>query len=74
MYISRLRGKLEPRGIGLRSIRGFGYRPELINASPRDLGDLTLQPMQLATMSSGLQRRLLLLLLLLLSKRVGNTH
>lgn len=42
VYISRLRGKLEPHGIGLRSIRGFGYRLELINASPRDLGELTL--------------------------------
>ncbi|MDP1740358.1 MAG: response regulator transcription factor [Polaromonas sp.] len=29
VYISRLRGKLEPHGIGLRSIRGFGYRLEL---------------------------------------------
>ena len=42
VYISRLRGKLEPHGIGLRSIRGFGYRLELINASPRDLDDPTL--------------------------------
>jgi DNA-binding response OmpR family regulator len=32
VYISRLRGKLEPHGIGLRSIRGFGYRLELIEA------------------------------------------
>lgn len=30
VYISRLRGKLEPHGIALRSIRGFGYRLELI--------------------------------------------
>ena len=25
----RLRGKLEPHGVALRSIRGFGYRLEL---------------------------------------------
>ena len=31
VYISRLRGKLEPHGIALRSIRGFGYRLELAN-------------------------------------------
>jgi len=30
VYISRLRGKLEPHGIALRSIRGFGYRLELL--------------------------------------------
>jgi two-component system, OmpR family, response regulator len=29
VYISRLRGKLEPFGVALRSIRGFGYRLEL---------------------------------------------
>jgi DNA-binding response OmpR family regulator len=29
VYISRLRGKLEPHGLALRSIRGFGYRLEL---------------------------------------------
>jgi DNA-binding response OmpR family regulator len=29
VYVSRLRGKLEPYGIALRSIRGFGYRLEL---------------------------------------------
>jgi two-component system, OmpR family, response regulator len=29
VYISRLRNKLEPYGIALRSIRGFGYRLEL---------------------------------------------
>ncbi len=29
VYISRLRGKLEPHGIALRAIRGFGYRLEL---------------------------------------------
>jgi DNA-binding response OmpR family regulator len=33
VYISRLRGKLEPHGIGLRSIRGFGYRLELVGAA-----------------------------------------
>jgi DNA-binding response OmpR family regulator len=32
VYISRLRGKLEPHGVGLRSIRGFGYRLELTAA------------------------------------------
>jgi DNA-binding response OmpR family regulator len=32
VYISRLRGKLEPHGVGLRSIRGFGYRLELNEA------------------------------------------
>lgn len=30
VYISRLRGKLEPHGIALRSIRGFGYRLEMV--------------------------------------------
>lgn len=34
VYISRLRGKLEPHGIALRSIRGFGYRLELIPLQP----------------------------------------
>jgi two-component system, OmpR family, response regulator len=35
VYISRLRGKLEPHGVALRSIRGFGYRLELAgDASP----------------------------------------
>ena len=28
VYVSRLRAKLEPYGIALRSIRGFGYRIE----------------------------------------------
>lgn len=32
VYVSRLRGKLEPHGVGLRSIRGFGYRLELLGA------------------------------------------
>jgi two-component system OmpR family response regulator len=31
VYISRLRGKLEPHGVALRSIRGFGYRLELLD-------------------------------------------
>ncbi len=30
VYISRLRSKLEPHGVALRSIRGFGYRLELL--------------------------------------------
>ncbi len=37
VYISRLRCKLEPHGIALRSIRGFGYRLEMVadgNADP----------------------------------------
>jgi hypothetical protein len=29
VYISRLRNKLEPSGVVLRAIRGFGYRLEL---------------------------------------------
>jgi DNA-binding response OmpR family regulator len=29
VYVSRLRGKLEPYGVALRSIRGFGYRLEM---------------------------------------------
>ena len=29
VYISRLRNKLEPHGIAVRSIRGFGYRLEI---------------------------------------------
>ena len=33
VYISRLRAKLEPYGIALRSIRGFGYRLELVATS-----------------------------------------
>ncbi|MBS7808238.1 response regulator transcription factor [Variovorax sp. PCZ-1] len=31
VYISRLRGKLDPHGVALRSIRGFGYRLELVS-------------------------------------------
>ena len=34
VYISRLRGKLEPHGVALRSIRGFGYRLELRDSEP----------------------------------------
>jgi two-component system OmpR family response regulator len=34
VYISRLRSKLEPHGVVLRSIRGFGYRLELAAARP----------------------------------------
>ena len=34
VYVSRLRAKLEPAGVLLRSIRGFGYRLEL--AEPAD--------------------------------------
>lgn len=30
VYVSRLRAKLEPAGVALRSIRGFGYRLELL--------------------------------------------
>ena len=30
VYVSRLRSKLEPHGVALRSIRGFGYRLELM--------------------------------------------
>ena len=33
VYISRLRSKLEPHGVALRSIRGFGYRLEMIDAA-----------------------------------------
>ncbi len=37
VYISRLRAKLEPHGIALRSIRGFGYRLEMAaNAATSD--------------------------------------
>ena len=34
VYVSRLRGKLEPYGVALRSIRGFGYRLELVTPQP----------------------------------------
>lgn len=33
VYMSRLRSKLEPAGISVRSIRGFGYRLELTDPS-----------------------------------------
>ena len=32
VYVSRLRAKLEPYGVALRSIRGFGYRLDVIQA------------------------------------------
>ena len=32
VYVSRLRAKLEPYGVALRSIRGFGYRLDVIAA------------------------------------------
>ena len=34
VYVSRLRGKLEPHGVALRSIRGFGYRLEMHESPP----------------------------------------
>lgn len=34
VYISRLRAKLEPHGIALRAIRGFGYRLEQVTTTP----------------------------------------
>ena len=34
VYISRLRSKLEPHGLVVRSIRGFGYRLELMPGAP----------------------------------------
>jgi DNA-binding response OmpR family regulator len=37
VYISRLRGKLEPLGVALRSIRGFGYRLELLQVDATDV-------------------------------------
>lgn len=40
VYISRLRGKLEPIGVALRSIRGFGYRLELLAPSAPAAPDL----------------------------------
>ena len=43
VYISRLRGKLEPHGLALRSIRGFGYRLEL-QAAPGEAGPVTDAP------------------------------
>ena len=41
VYISRLRGKLEPLGVALRSIRGFGYRLEMMVPASFALADLT---------------------------------
>lgn len=40
VYISRLRGKLEPLGIALRSIRGFGYRLEMLTPESPVVVDL----------------------------------
>jgi DNA-binding response OmpR family regulator len=34
VHVSRLRAKLEPAGIALRAIRGFGYRMELLGHPP----------------------------------------
>ena len=36
VYVSRLRGKLDPAGIRLRAIRGFGYRLECADAPDDD--------------------------------------
>lgn len=36
VYVSRLRGKLEPAGVALRAIRGFGYRLELMDRTDHD--------------------------------------
>ncbi|MEZ5645881.1 MAG: response regulator transcription factor [Burkholderiaceae bacterium] len=36
VYVSRLRGKLEPAGIALRAIRGFGYRLEMMTPPRHD--------------------------------------
>lgn len=36
VYVSRLRAKLEPAGIRLRAIRGFGYRLECVDGNGRD--------------------------------------
>lgn len=41
VYISRLRGKLEPLGVALRSIRGFGYRLEVLVPAATAMADLT---------------------------------
>jgi DNA-binding response OmpR family regulator len=38
VYVSRLRAKLEPAGVALRSIRGFGYRLELHSAGDHGAG------------------------------------
>jgi DNA-binding response OmpR family regulator len=39
VYISRLRAKLDPHGIALRSIRGFGYRLELVDQAADSDGE-----------------------------------
>lgn len=36
VYVSRLRAKLEPAGVRLRAIRGFGYRLECADAADGD--------------------------------------
>ena len=41
VYISRLRAKLEPHGVGLKSIRGFGYRLEVREPSVPALSGAT---------------------------------
>jgi DNA-binding response OmpR family regulator len=48
VYISRLRGKLEPHGIAVRAIRGFGYRLELIAPAVDGSGSITLPPADIA--------------------------
>ncbi len=69
VYISRLRGKLEPHGVALRSIRGFGYRLELSEPNvPREtrLPGGARRPARgsdLLGMTSGLRRRLLVMLI-----------
>ena len=42
VYISRLRSKLEPSGVVLRAIRGFGYRLELADEAGTPAHDLSL--------------------------------
>ncbi len=54
VYISRLRGKLEPHGIALRSIRGFGYRLELV---PDPLAPGALEAEQHSLSVLGLSRK-----------------
>jgi DNA-binding response OmpR family regulator len=35
VYVSRLRSKLEPAGIKIRTVRGFGYMLEEFKGEPR---------------------------------------
>src|SRR3989344_4508022 len=78
VYVSRLRGKLEPHGVALRSIRGFGYRLEhqaawaepawlkpwvRIMMTPPDRAIPSPRP-GLRAMTSDLRNRLLILLVL----------